>query len=91
MMNVDIKTLAYMYGVTDMYTQLRIMQEDGKTKFAAAGTFFRYKNETRESSHGFLLKVDTTDRAVNLYTGTIVPVLDAPYEVIQDIEIKGWV
>lgn len=39
MMNVDIKTLAYMYGVTDMYTQLRIMQEDGKTKFAAAGTF----------------------------------------------------
>lgn len=35
MMNVDIKTLAYMYGVTDMYTQLRIMQEDGKTKFAA--------------------------------------------------------
>lgn len=56
-----------------------------------AGTFFRYKNETRESSHGLLLKVDTTDRAVNLYTGTIVPVLDAPYEVIRDIEIKGWV
>lgn len=56
-----------------------------------AGTFFQYKNETRESSHGLLLKVDTTDRAVNLYTGTIVPVLDAPYEVIQDIEIKGWV
>ena len=41
--------------------------------------------------HGLLLKVDTTDRAVNLYTGTIVPVLDAPYEVIRDIEIKGWV
>ena len=56
-----------------------------------AGTFFWYKNETRESSHGFLMKVDTTDRAVNLYTGKIVPVLDAPYEVIQDIEIKGWV
>lgn len=34
-MKIDIKTLAYMYGVTDMYTQLRIMQEDGKTKFAA--------------------------------------------------------
>lgn len=44
---------------------------------------FRYKNETRETSHGLLLKVDTTDRAVNLYTGTIVPVLDAPYEVIR--------
>lgn len=56
-----------------------------------AGTYFRYKNETRETSHGLLLKVDTTDRAVNLYTGTIVPVLDAPYEVIRDIEIKGWV
>lgn len=39
MMKVDIKTLAHMYGVSDMYTQLRIMQEDGKTKFAAAGTF----------------------------------------------------
>lgn len=59
--------------------------------YLPAGTFFRYKNETRESSQGVLLKVDTTDRAVNLYTGKIVPVLDAPYEVIQGIEIKGWV
>lgn len=56
-----------------------------------AGTFFHYPNESRESSHGILLKVDTTGRAVNLYTGTIVLVLDAPYEVIRDIEIKGWV
>ena len=56
-----------------------------------AGTYFRYKNETRETSHGILLKVDTTDRAVSLYNGRIVPVLDAPYEVIQDIEINGWV
>lgn len=59
--------------------------------YLPAGTFFRYKNETRESSHEFLLKVDTTNRAVNLYTGEIVPVLNAPYEVIQGIEIKGWV
>ena len=59
--------------------------------YLPAGTFFQYKNETRESSQGILLKVDTTDRAVNLYTGKIVPVLDAPYEVIQGIEIKGWV
>ena len=59
--------------------------------YLPAGTFFQYKNETRESSHGILLKVDTTDRAVNLYTGKIVPVLDAPYEVIKGIEIKGWV
>ena len=64
---------------------------DVPAPYLPAGTFFQYKNETRESSHGFLLKVDTTDRAVNLYTGKIVPVLDAPYEVIQGIEIKGWV
>lgn len=28
-MTIDIKTLAYMYGVTDMYTQLTVVQEDG--------------------------------------------------------------
>ena len=64
---------------------------DVPAPYLPAGTFFRYKNENRESSHGFLLKVDTTDRAVNLYTGKIVQVFDAPYEVIQGIEIKGWV
>lgn len=64
---------------------------DVPASYLPAGTFFQYKNETRESSHGLLLKVDTTDRAVNLYTGKIVPVLDAPYEVIQGLEIKGWV
>ena len=64
---------------------------DVPAPYLPAGTFFQYKNETRESSHGILLKVDTTDRAVNLDTGKIVPVLDAPYEVIQGIEIKGWV
>ena len=64
---------------------------DVPAPYLPAGTFFQYKNETRESFHGLLLKVDTTDRAVNLYTGTIVPVLDVPYEVIRDIEIKGWV
>lgn len=64
---------------------------DVPAPYLPAGTFFQYKNETRESSQVFLLKVDTTDRAVNLYTGKIVPVLDAPYEVIKDIEVKGWV
>ena len=64
---------------------------DVPAPYLPAGTFFQYKNETRESSQGFLLKVDTTDRAVNLYTGKIVPVIDAPYEVIKDIEVKGWV
>lgn len=64
---------------------------DVQAPYLPAGTFFRYKNENRESSHGFLLKVDTLDRAVNLYTGKIVQVFDAPYEVIQDVEVKGWV
>lgn len=38
-MAITIKMLATMYGVCDMYTQFRVMGEDGKTKFAAAGTF----------------------------------------------------
>ena len=38
-MTITIKMLATMYGVTDMYTQFRVMGKDGKTKFAAAGTF----------------------------------------------------
>lgn len=31
---------------------------DVPAPYLPAGTFFQYKNETRESSHGFLLKVD---------------------------------
>lgn len=38
-MTIDIKTLAYMYGVSDMYTQLTVVREDGTTMWAAAGTF----------------------------------------------------
>ena len=38
-MTITIKTLAYMYGVSDMYTQLTVVQEDGTTMWAAAGTF----------------------------------------------------
>ena len=38
-MKIDIKTLAYMYGVTEMYTQLTVVQEDGTPMWAAAGTF----------------------------------------------------
>lgn len=59
--------------------------------YLPAGTFFRYTTETPESSPGILLKVDTTDRAVNLHTGKIVPVLDVPYEIIRGVELKGWV
>ena len=38
-MTIDIKTLAYMYGVSDMYTQLTVVREDCTTMWAAAGTF----------------------------------------------------
>lgn len=56
-----------------------------------AGTFFQYKDETREESHGILLKVDGMEKAVNLYSGTLVSILDLPYKVINDIELRGWV
>lgn len=38
-MTITIGMLAAMYGVTDMYTQFRVVRKDGKTEFAAAGTF----------------------------------------------------
>lgn len=38
-MDITIKMLAAMYGVCDMYTQLRVLGKDGKTKSADAGTF----------------------------------------------------
>lgn len=56
-----------------------------------SGTFFQYKDETRETSHGILLKVEDSNKAVNLYSGAIIKVLDIPYRVIRDVELKGWV
>lgn len=38
-MKMDIKTLAFMYGVSDIYTQLTVVREDTTTIWAAAGTF----------------------------------------------------
>ena len=35
----------------------------------APGTFFTYKDESREESHGILLKINLLDKAVNLYNG----------------------
>lgn len=29
--------------------------------------------------------------AKGLPAGTIVPILDTPYELINDVELKGWV
>lgn len=62
-----------------------------------AGVFFRYKDvsqyrgESCNQTLGILLKVNIPDRAVNLYNGEIVPVLNMPYDVIRDVEFKGWV
>lgn len=55
-----------------------------------AGTFFHYPNESREESHGILLKLEESRKAVNLYSGAIVTVIDKPYRVIRDVEFKGW-
>ena len=55
-----------------------------------AGTFFHYPNESREESHGILLKINLLDKAVNLYSGAIVTVIDKPYRVIRDVEFRGW-
>lgn len=30
-------------------------------------------------------------KVVNLYTGTIGTVLDLPYDIIKDVELRGWV
>ena len=62
-----------------------------------AGVFFRYKDvsqyreEPCNQSFGILLKVNIPDKAVNLYSGEIVPVLNMPYDVIRDVEFRGWV
>lgn len=62
-----------------------------------AGVFFRYKDvsqyreEPCNPSFGILLKVNIPDKAVNLSSGEIVPVLNIPYDVIRDVEFKGWV
>lgn len=37
--DIDIKTLAYMYGVSDMYTRLTVVREDLTPKWTTAGTF----------------------------------------------------
>lgn len=37
--DIDIKTLAFMYGVSDIYTRLTVVREDLTPMWAAAGTF----------------------------------------------------
>lgn len=36
-MKIDIKTLAYMYGVSDTYTQLIVVREDDKGYITLVG------------------------------------------------------
>lgn len=64
-------------------------------KCLPAGTYFRYKLESRdemdEKQIGVLLVTDTFGKAVNLYSGALVTILDFPYEVINDAELRGWV
>ena len=64
-------------------------------KCLPAGTYFRYKLESRdemdEKQRGVLLVTDTFGKAVNLYSGALVTILDFPYEVINDAELRGWV
>lgn len=63
---------------------------DVPASYLPAGTFFHYPNESREESHGILLKLEESRKAVNLYSGAIVTVIDKPYRVIRDVEFKGW-
>lgn len=61
----------------------------------STGTYFRYKiesrEETQEEQSGVFLMTNMQGKAVNLYTGTIVTVLDLPYDIIKDVELRGWV
>lgn len=64
-------------------------------KCLPAGTYFRYKleswNELNEKQSGVLLVTDMFGKAVNLYSGAVVEILDMSYEVVNDVELRGWV
>lgn len=64
-------------------------------KCLPAGTYFRYKleswDELNEKQSGVLLVTDTFGQAVNVYSGALVTILDMSYEVINDVELRGWV
>lgn len=60
-----------------------------------AGTYFRYKLDSRdelcEEQNGVMLVTNIQGKSVNLYSGAVVPILDLPYEIVNDIELRGWV
>lgn len=74
-----------------MKVNIELRSIDVPASCLPSGTFFQYKDETWETSHGILLKVEDSNKAVNLYSGAIVKVIDKPYRVIRDVEFKGWV
>lgn len=74
-----------------MKVNIELRSIDVPASCLPSGTFFQYKDETRETSHGILLKVEDSNKAVNLYSGAIIKVLDKPYRVIRDVEFRGWV
>ena len=59
------------------------------------GTYFRYKiasrDELQEEQSGVMLVTNIEGKAVNLYSGVVVRILDLPYDIINDIELKGWI
>lgn len=60
-----------------------------------AGTYYRYKFESTdepcEEQNGVMLVTNIQGKSVNLYSGSVVPILDLPYEIVNDIELRGWV
>lgn len=59
------------------------------------GTYFMYKtasrDELQEEQNGVMLVTNIEGKAVNLYSGVVVRILDLPYAIINDIELKGWI
>ncbi len=59
------------------------------------GTYFRYKiadrEELQEEQSGVMLVTNMQGKAVNLYSGVVVSIIDLPYDVINDMELRGWV
>lgn len=56
----------------------------------APSTIFHYKDEPLEGTRNLLMKVNLLDKAVNLCTGEIVKAVDQPYDIVRDVELKGW-
>lgn len=38
-----------------------------------------------------MLVTNMQGKVVNLYSGVVVSIIDLPYDVINDMELRGWV